>query len=380
MSEHFLDLDQISEHCAYAGVDASDQVALLALAARISSQPNLLALAQALHHNTYAATEWAEEDPPTPVLEAALGADADALYVLVGLDCVGMIRAAQAKRGVPEAITQASCDSAAVGLRRFRKAFNRVGLDRWTLGWFHYLAGGSLYRLGRLHFISRPCEANVTVYRHKTTGQVQALALAGRWFGDDGFDLPGGAAGTMDSWLSERHEDANQVTGTPISPHGMAVRQPITLALNEWTCVLGNGDPILELHIPDLDSITLDVLGNSFALALEFFPRYYPDVPYKAFVCESWMFNTQLQAMLPMGSRLVQFQRQGYLVPQPPSPEYMLYFIFGRKQINLTTAPRDTTLRRAVLAQLETGGTLRNGGWFLLKDDASQFGQEPYLD
>lgn len=378
--EFFLDPKNIYEQCAYAGVSAPDQAALLALATRICAQSSMLALAQQLYHDTYVAPEWVEEAPPTPVLEAAFGVDASALYVLVGLDCVRLIRAAQAKRGVPESITRASCDSPAVGLRRFRKLYGQVGMDRWTLVWFRYLAGGDLYRLGRLQFIPEPCQANIVVYRHNTSGRVQALAAPGMRFAGDGFPPADDAELPAQGWVSELRETTSDVTGTPLSACGMALPQPMSLRLSEWLRVLGNGDTVLSMHIPDLDSIALDVLRDSFEQAMAFFPRYYPDQIFNAFVCESWMFNTQLQDMLPASSKLVQFQIQGYRTPHPPVPEYSLYFIFGRKHIDLATAPRDTTLRRAVLAHLKAGQTLRNGGWFLLREDALQFGKQPYAD
>ncbi len=378
MPDLFLDPENIRELCAYCGITSEDQVALLGLAAHISSHPDLLELARRVHHNTY--STWKADDPPTPILETAFGEQAAVLYVLIGLDGMRLIRAAQAKRGVPAAITKASCDAPAVGLRRYRRLCGKIGMDRWVLGWFHYLMGGDLYRLGRLQFIPRAYEAHIVVYEHKRSGHVQAFAVPGQHFDTDGYPINDAQHLNDGVWTSELHEDEDIVSGTPISPHGMALRQPITLKLAEWSRVLGNGDPVLEMHIPDNDPITIDILRDSFAQAAAFFPRYYPECVYKAFVCESWMFNTQLQDMLPDQSSLVQFQKQGYLIPQLAEPEYMLYFIFGRKQVDLTTAPRNTTLRRAVIAHLEAGQSLRNGGWFLLKQDLPHFGQQPYMN
>ncbi len=55
-----------------------------------------------------------------------------------------------------------------------------------------------------------------------------------------------------------------------------------------------------------------------------------------------------------------------------------LYFIFGKRLVDLATAPQDTGLRRAVVAHMQAGGKVRNGGFLLLPEDVAQFGQEPY--
>ena len=57
MSDLFLDPENIRELCAYCGITAEDQAALMGLAAHIASQPVLLELARRVHHNTYSTWE-----------------------------------------------------------------------------------------------------------------------------------------------------------------------------------------------------------------------------------------------------------------------------------------------------------------------------------
>ena len=40
--------------------------------------------------------------------------------------------------------------------------------------------------------------------------------------------------------------------------------------------------------------------------------------------------------------------------------------------------PRDTSVRRAMLDELQSGGSLRSGGMFFLAEDIERFGQKPY--
>ncbi|MCB0060523.1 MAG: hypothetical protein KDE19_00340, partial [Caldilineaceae bacterium] len=179
-------------------------------------------------------------------------------------------------------------------------------------------------------------------------------------------------------WTTELHEDDTHVIGTPISPLGYALPQPLQLIKAEWQLVLQNGDTVLDMHIPNFMPLELDLLKASLQRALEFFPRYHPERPFKAFICSSWIFNTQMGGMLPPTANLLAFQRQGYLFPLPSHGAGAMYFLFGNQLVDLQTAPQDTTLRRAVIAHIKAGGKLRHGGFFLYPEDVARFGQEPY--
>jgi hypothetical protein len=158
----------------------------------------------------------------------------------------------------------------------------------------------------------------------------------------------------------------------------MAIRRERTLSLDDWNPVLSPGDPVLEMHIPEGEAITPDVCRSSMQQALDFFPKYEPDRPFVSFACYSWIFNTQLEEMLFPASNLVRYQRELYLFPTPSSGKDGLYFIFYKDDVDIQTAPRDTTLKRAFLDHLAAGIPLRNGGMFMLKDDFRRFGTQHY--
>jgi hypothetical protein len=62
-------------------------------------------------------------------------------------------------------------------------------------------------------------------------------------------------------------------------------------------------------------------------------------------------------------------QREVYLLPGNTSGASTLLRVFGAVPEDLTRAPRDTTLRRAILDHLEAGGHLSSGKCFLLRED-----------
>jgi hypothetical protein len=370
---NFLDPKSIGDLCAYSGVDAAARDELFAVAERIRATERWLAAAT---HLRDAAFGPERRLPPEADVIAIFGEETPLVALLLSLESSRLIRHAQRARGVPEAIVQANCRDTGVGVQRYRaKTGGQVGMDYWLLDWCGYISGGDLYLLGRMQFMPRAFEGPIHVFRHEGDGRVLALSSTDVRFDADGYCAPDDAPG---AWTVTFAEDEAAVTGHPISPQGFAVGELVTLSKAEWARVFGPGDPVLEMHIPDAEPFTLDVLRDSFEQALNFFPSYYPQHAFKAFVCESWIFNTQLRDMLGPQSNLVAFQREGYLFPIPGDLAYIVYFIFGERFINVVTAPRDTRLRRAVLDALATGQRLRHGGFFLLRDDVARFGQQPY--
>lgn len=369
----FLDSTTICQSADQAGFDADSTRQLLALAQRIAADETLLRLAEALYDSTYPDCRSAEELTP----ERELGGQAAALYLLIGLDAVRRLRLVHEQRGIPAAVTRACSHVPGMCMRRYAQLTGgELGIERSLLWWLNFSSTGNLYRLGRMEYVLQPFDRNVRVYRHRVTGAVQLLAEHGARFTNDGLAPFGDEVAPI--WEASLVEDAQGISGAPISVQGRASPTIIHLPAAEWELRLVNGDCALDMHIPDRDPLTLDLLADSLQQALAFFPRYHPEQPFKAFSCDSWLFNPQLAEWLSADSTIVAFQRQGYLFPLPSSGDDGLYFVFGRHQIDLTSAPRDTRLRRAMLDALTAGLRLHTGGFLLLPEDVNKFGQEPY--
>ncbi|MCX6049082.1 MAG: acyltransferase domain-containing protein [Chloroflexi bacterium] len=385
----FLTAEMIRQNATEAGLDQNTIEQLLALAERIVAAPALQRCVEQLFAQTYQGLDVTIE----PSVEALFGAEENKLYLLLAVDAIRQLRAVQQARGIPEAITRESFGPLAMVARRFAHWHDgQVGLEVATARhWFGTtVASGNLYRLGRLEFILKSFNGNIRVYQHKQSGQVVALAEEGVHFTEDGY-LPfvfDEAAYAHFGWSKEEPaatewtativEDAETITGYPISPYGYALRTPQQLVKAEWTLVLRNGDTVLDMHIPNFMPLQFDLLQASLKRALDFFPRYHADRPFKAFVCGSWLFNTQWAEMLPDHSNILAFQQQGYLFPLPSNGAGGLYFIFGDRLVDLDKAQQATGLQRAAVAHLQAGGKLRNGGFLLLPEDVEKFGQAPY--
>ncbi|WP_037668681.1 acyltransferase domain-containing protein [Streptomyces griseus] len=132
----------------------------------------------------------------------------------------------------------------------------------------------------------------------------------------------------------------------------------------------GPGDLGLGMHIPDfLGPLTREACDRSLALAREFFARHYPEEPYRAVTCASWLLDPQLRQYLPEDSNIVRFQERFRVSHMATEAEddTPIRFVFGTDDVPLDRLPRRTVLQRAIVDHLRAGGHWYVGhGWFPL--------------
>lgn len=120
------------------------------------------------------------------------------------------------------------------------------------------------------------------------------------------------------------------------------------------------GDTAIDLHIPEDGPLSPAAVTASLDEARAFFPRHFPDEPYTAFACGSWLLDPQLLEYLPEDSNIVRFQRRFELEPYE-EPEGLdadvevLRFAFRSLTTPLDRLPRGTVLQRAVIDHLQAG-------------------------
>ena len=343
----------------------------------ITSSPELLHLAwhcQRLlcEHLDYESSEigrW-------PVLTKALGKRSGAFYLLIALEAISRIRAVHQRLGIPDHISRATCGHIPEPVRMYRDHHaGHFGIRPRALYWLRNHIQGNLYRLGRFEYMVKPFRGPLKAFRHGETRAVIALATAGSLFDTKGFVTGSDAA---DVWMSRLEESDKNIVGFPISPHGCAVDREKALPLDEWELALAPGDAILEVHIPGGGNMTLERCRESMQQALEFFPRYFPEKTFVGFACGSWILNPQLEQIYRPDSNMVLWQRELYLFPIPSGDRSGVHFVFGTDDIDIDSAPRDTSLRRALLDHMTSGGRLIGGGMFILLEDFERFGTQVY--
>lgn len=317
-----------------------------------------------------------------PELQQPLGELSDVFYMLIAISVVPITQATHRRLGVPEEITRHSTGNFNGLMFAYRNRYpgKLWGVNLSVLYWLRHYVSGALYTLGRMEYMVRPFQRPVQVYRNRDTDEVLALALDGLRYRPDGFLASEEAVAAGEPGFTSRFvETPDAVTGCPISPAGFALPLEVTLPLKTWRKVLSQGDPLLDVHIPAGGNMTPENCRDTMARALEFFPRYFPERPFVGFGCGSWILNPQLADIYSPTSNMILWQRELYLHPIPTSDRSGLYFIFGRDDVDPATAPRDTSLRRALLDHLAAGGRLIGEGMFFLAEDFKHYGTQYYL-
>jgi len=121
----------------------------------------------------------------------------------------------------------------------------------------------------------------------------------------------------------------------------------------------------LNVHIPGGDRLDPAASEVSFAMARDFFPRHFPEDQILEFSCHSWLMDDQWQRYLPESSNIVQFQCRFELsnTDRESAEADILDFVFQRTpdaipptDTFLDSLPQDTTLQRAFVSHLRSGG------------------------
>jgi len=375
----FLAEDFIREACRFCAFPEAIRREFQRAAALYRNDSDCSRTAWFLHHLYFRDPMPAGNEvfnwPFVAKVPAAPHAMIPALVLLAG---VPRLRALHGARGIPQEVTRATLHDIDVWMRHFRKNQGYWGLQ--NMGWPTNHFAGRLFRLGRLQFMHVQYSGSARAFRHHDTGHVIALWVGGTKVRRDGY-----IDGTNDIFDEEARVLEFTLTGDIaegylIHPGGLVTQQRVVLPLAEWRPALQPGDPVLDVHIPEDGKMDFDACGESLRQAQAFFAQYFAECPPAvAFVCGTWFFDAQFRRLLPPTSNIMRFQREFYLYPMLSHDREAFWRVFGEMPVNLATAPRDTTLRRAMLDFKQAGGLLRGAAGFRLIDGIS-WGSQPYRE
>lgn len=363
-----------------AGLSPNLVAAMSGAAARIAEDPLACALAWHIHYRLFHLPRFPREEVDRWLLPFdLLPQDAGLLFLLALCGGVPDALAFHRAHGVPSSVSRETLRDLERWANHYRRHHGEWGIEPSLLRWFRLHMRGELYDLGRLQFQPTRWTMAAWVFRHRVSGRVVALAEDGVRFGPDGLRIdPDEAPDSPGAWTARLALDADWAIGHPITPRGAAQQEVVRLPRAEWDEALVPGDLVLDLHIPRGAPLDLEACRRSLEEAPRFFAAHFPERPFVAFACHSWLLDPQLADLLPPSTNLVRFQRQMYLIPTVGDQEDTLYRIFDGVPADLKTAPRDTSLRRAVLDHLGPGGTLGGGGCFLFPEDLPAWGTDIY--
>ena len=378
----FLAPERLVDLREFGGIAPAADEPMLEAACRIREDPALQRLAW--HCMELAFGPDRESDPKVaqwPMFRKPLGDLAELFYLIVALAAVEKGREAHRRMGIPEDVSRATASDVSIHAKRSLRLTGQWGVDPCLLRWLRLHARGEIFRLGRIQYIHRPFRGWLRAYRDTETGDVLALAEHGMRYDRKGWADGDGGIRDDEAWNTSLVETADEVRGYPIAPTGAALNEAVRLPRSRWEPCLRKGDPVLEMHIPEGDPLTLDTSHDSLRRAAEFFRRQFPEKPFVGFACYTWLMNPQWPEALKPESNIVRWQRQVYGFPTPGGDgRGGVYFIFWKRgSLNPKTTPARTSLERAALSILERDEPLRGGGLFLLREHLDRYGESHYL-
>ncbi len=393
MDIEILNEDRLQYWCSRGDIAPQAADELAGVARQIVADNRLLEIFTAFHEATALRGEWMREWKPLPFdpyVESVLGKRTVQFYVLAYMAALPYTEKEYQRRGIPAGVFDETMSDFGLWMFYIYERTGCWGFDRFMWIWRHLV--GELFRLGRLQYALEDFEYGIHAFRQKATGQVLLLADPDMPLRPDGYALGAGQAPRGQderppklasplpegAWQPVFSEEAGGWRGHPVSPYGYALRREASLPRAEWELLLSPGDPVLDIHIPRYAPFTPAACQDSLRRAFDFFPSQYPQRPFKATFCHTWFFTAQLQQILPPESNIVRFQREFYLFPFPGGPGFLWSFAFSETEFDPATAPRDTSLRRAVLDWLGEGKELFDLPGVLFHSP-EEWGSQPYM-
>jgi len=311
---------------------------------------------------------WMREggDPAWPEFAAPAGEGIgyDMLYIYPAIPTMAESVAYLRSRKVPEDVIAGTMQEYD---RCFADGEYRDGRPTMTvrlLSWMRTVIENRFINVGRLNYdIPGRYFEHVRIFRKESETVVLADNLtchrSGRILGAAGCDDP------TDSFVAEISENENSVTGHQVVK-GIVERETVTLSKADWEQVLCDDDLVPRIHIPRQGSFDEAAVQASIDRAREIFATCYPDMPFKAIFCESWLLSEDLKDFLKPESKILAFQNRFIKVPLKSEGADAFDFVYPlpigyRDYPNL---PEDTSLQKAIKERYLNGGYVYEGAGF----------------
>ena len=298
-----------------------------------------------------------------PPPEKILGKDAGLFVLAVAIGSFPHIAETHRKLGLPEHYTMDLFDWFAGACAIHRAGHDGVpGLCMNQYYWERHYIDGDLFRIGRFEYLLHPVRDFVpAVFRHKKTGKLVVLSRDSQFYDQEGLQAESG-------FKAELIYADNCVTGTPITPDGVALcGKTVTLSLEEYEAAVTPWEWVPSMHIPGGGGMSPEKMLDSMRQAKVFFKKYF-NRDIRMFSCASWILNPDWESEMPE-SNMVKFRRLGWASSCPPWKTAGFFFVFGREDVDLNTLPQDNSLYRAFCNLHKKGRVLRAGSVFIMTED-----------
>lgn len=261
------------------------------------------------------------------------------------------------KRRLPEDVILRSVQVLEKGVHEYAKRHNGTP-GYHLLEWFQRNIFGHLFRIHRLEIeIFAKFSGRAKVFVNE---EGEHIALAH----DIALHQSGWALGAKNcedearAWYAEVRENDEVWVGYPYNGIGFVEKTTVTLPKSKWHLALEYGDPIVSLHIPADGRLDAESVEETLVQTKKFLAAHYPDYPYKAFCCNSWLLDPQLSLLLGAESNIAKFGKRFSPLTAKSDGNAVFGFVFLKpnpKCVDITALPESTRLERALKAHYLAG-------------------------
>lgn len=269
-------------------------------------------------------------------------------------------------RNVPEDVIAATLQEYDESVQLRLLAVGRPCFTVDRLNWLRCVIFNRILHIGRFKYdFPSKCLVGMRVYEN-AQGEYAILAddvtvhASGFLLGTAGYTDPEGA------FLARIQETDTAFVGYP-TEGPRVLSHTVSLPKQQWRLRLCPDDLLVRIHIPRNGAFDKQTILDSYRRAKEVFRTSYPDIPFKAFLCSSWLMSPDLRSILKPTSNILGFQDTYTHIPFSSTGRLVFSFVFpgcayDPEQFSLL--PEDTSLQRAVKQRYLSGDYIRDGAGF----------------
>ena len=267
------------------------------------------------------------------------------------------------KRGLPADVIADTMAEYDFCVRICENSLGRPAFDFGRLWWIQRVIHSKLVRIGRFKYdLPGQYSEGIRIYENAAGEQI-VLADGMQLHRSGGILGTAGLEDTEGSFTATIAETQTTVEGYPIID-GFVQRKKVQLHKKAWKLLFTPTDNVLGIHIPPGGGFDPKTTEESIARAKEIFRKCYPDYPFKAFHCRTWLLAPQLRTILKPDSNILAFQNRFIRYPYRSNGTECISFLFdilSGVPDDLNELPENTSLQRAVKAIYLDGGCIHEG-------------------
>ena len=219
------------------------------------------------------------------------------------------------------------------------------------------------FTLERLSFEMDVFSGPYEVYRSRESGKLVPIADNAQRYLKDGRPAPKDAAEFFETTFS----DKEIIEGYTFNDDGTLNFNAVKLDKTEYEKVIAKGDNVISVHIPEMGRLTPESVRKSFEQAKQFFGKYYSEKHFKAFICSSWLLDTNLKNFLDLKSNIIRFQENFRIVLSFVNTFSIYWHIFGvEKFVPYSELVPKNDFQKKIRDYAINGGNLYSGSGFIL--------------